>query len=140
MIFQALSVVSPAGSRIRSGRKTIEVRRWRPEVLPLRDLLIVQNGRRLGEEDPEDAAGSVVAMVDVVAVREWREEDVEKAAATAFESGWLAWELENIRPTAYNQFVPAKLGIYEVELNPKYVLHPEGSLGEALMESGNEEE
>ncbi len=41
--YHALSVVTPAGSRIRSGRKTVEVRKWRPDDLPLCDMLIVQN-------------------------------------------------------------------------------------------------
>jgi len=130
MLFQALSVTSPAGSRIRAGRKTTEVRRWALDALPLRDLLIVQNDIRLTEENPEDAAGRVVAMVDVVAIRDWRVEDLEKSGSTEFEEGWLAWELENIRPAAYHQFVPAKRRIYELDLNPKFVVHPEGSLAD----------
>lgn len=127
MLFQALSVASPAGSLIRSGRKTIEVRRWQPDTLPLRDLLIVQNNTALSDENPEDPAGGIVALVDVVTVRPWQAEDLEKSGRTQFEEGWLAWELENVRPAAYNRFVPAKLRIYEVEVNPKYLMHPDGS-------------
>lgn len=127
MIFQTLSIVSPSGSRIRSGRKTLEVRRWAPEGLPLRNLLIVQNDVILNEEVAEDAAGRVVAIVDVVSVRPWTNDDLEKSAATEFEEGWLAWELENIRPAAYNRYVPAKRGVYEVEINPKFLLLPDGS-------------
>lgn len=135
MIFQTLSIVSPSGSRIRSGRKTIEVRRWRPETLPLRNLLIVQNDVFLNEEMTEDASGRVVAIVDVVKVRPWTEGDLERSAATEFEEGWLAWELENVRPAAYNRYVPAKRRIYETELNPKYLLQPDG----AVVEVGHAE-
>ena len=98
----------------------------------MQDLVIVQNSRRLTEEDAEDAAGSIDAVVDVMAVRAWREADLEKSGTTLFEKGWLAWELENIRPAAYNRFVPAKRGLYEVDLNPKYLLHPQGALAEFL--------
>lgn len=140
MLFQALSVTSPAGSRIRAGHKTIEVRRWALDALPLRDLLIVQNDIRLTEENPEDAAGRVVAMVDVVAIRDWRVEDLEKSGCTEFEEGWLAWELENIRPAAYHQFVPAKRRIYELDLNPKFVVHPEGSLADMQKSSPGDDQ
>jgi hypothetical protein len=134
MLFQVLSVVAPAGSRIRSRRKTIEVRRWALDALPLRNLVIVQNDIRLTDENPEDATGRIVAVVDVVAIREWLAEDLEKSSATEFQEGFLAWELENIRPAAYHRFVPAKLGIYELDLDPKFLVYPEGSLAEIQKE------
>ncbi len=98
MIFQALSVLSPAGSLIRSGRKTIEVRDWQPSTLPLHNLLIVQNSVPLSDETPADDAGAVVALVDVVAVRDWQPEDLEKSRSEKFEAGYQAWELTNVRP------------------------------------------
>ncbi len=125
MSFQALSVVSPSGSRIRKKRKTIEVRRWAPETLPIHDLVIVQNDTRLTDESPEDPAGRVVAIVDVLTVRDWTAEDLEASGATEFQEGFLAWELSNIRPLAYGQFVPAQLGIYELELEDRYIMYPE---------------
>ena len=39
----ALSIVAPNGANIAAGRKTLEIRSWRPPRLPLRDLLIVEN-------------------------------------------------------------------------------------------------
>ena len=58
----ALSVVSPAGSRIRSKEKIIEVRDWLPDDLPLCELLIVQNEVRLSSKGiTEDSKGKVVA-------------------------------------------------------------------------------
>lgn len=61
MRYRALSVVAPAGGWIREGRKTVEVRRWIPDVLPLLDLVIVENAMRLSaggvSRDPEGIAG-----------------------------------------------------------------------------------
>lgn len=126
MPFQVLSVVAPGGSRIRSKKKTIEVRGWAPESLPLHDLVIVQNETFLTDEAPEDPAGRVVAMVDVLSVRDWTVEDLASSGATEFTEGLLAWELSNIRPMAYEKFVAARKGIYELELIPKHTLYPEG--------------
>ena len=113
----ALSVVEPAGDLIRSGRKHLEVRRWKPAVLPLRDLVIVQNTRRLSSTGlREDPDGRAVALVDVGGVREWRKEDVDAAGATHWEAGWFAWELENIRAIDHSVAVPARLRIYEIDL------------------------
>ena len=112
----ALSVVAPAGDLIRSGRKHLEVRSWKPDVLPLQDLVIVQNKRRLSSTGlREDPDGRAVALVDVVGVREWRKEDLDTAAATHWEAGWFAWELENIRSIDHSSAVPARLRIYEID-------------------------
>jgi hypothetical protein len=120
MIYRALSVIDPAGRLIREGRKTIEVRQWGPGLeLPLCDLLIVQNKKRLGSSaisfDPD---GLAMAMVDVVAIRPWHKDELNASCSTAFEEGWLAWELRNIRPFDYSLSVPARLRIYEVDLDP----------------------
>ena len=116
--FQALSVVAPAGTKIREGRKRIEVRQWRPDVLPLRDLLIVENKIRLSSTGvSEDPNGRAVALVDVMAVTEWKEEDLAAATGSYWEPGWLAWHLENVRPISYPHAVPARLRIYGVELS-----------------------
>ena len=117
--YRALSIVAPGGDRIRSGEKRLEVRRWRPEIeLPLRDLLIVQNRVRLGRGHggvAEDSDGEAVALVDVVAVREWLECELEAACGSYWEPGWLAWELANVRAVRPEEPVVARLGIYEVQ-------------------------
>jgi len=114
---KALSVVLPAGDRIASGEKTIEVRQWNPDSLPLKDLVIVQNKLRLSSESsPEDDNGKIVAIVDVVNVRPWLESDVKASCSSHFEEGWLAWELSNVRKVNPSLKVPAKLGIYEVDV------------------------
>lgn len=50
----ALSVIAPAGDLIRSGKKTLEIRQWIPESIPLRDLVIVQNKIRLSRDGVSD--------------------------------------------------------------------------------------
>lgn len=39
----ALSIVKPAVDDIVAGRKRVEIRSWAPPVIPLRDLVLVQN-------------------------------------------------------------------------------------------------
>lgn len=115
--FQALSVVAPAGIKIQSGLKRIEVRQWRPDALPLRDLLIVENKIRLSSSGvSEDPNGRAVALVDVMTVTEWKEEELAAATARYWEPGWLAWHLANVRPLKNKETVPAKLRLYEIEL------------------------
>jgi hypothetical protein len=93
----ALSIVRPAGTRIAEGKKTLEVRRWRPRLRPDEDLLIVENGRYLMAEGDEDPDGRLVAIVRVGAVRPFTLADIAAAAAGSFEEGWLAWELHSVR-------------------------------------------
>lgn len=114
---KALSVVFPAGDLMVAGTKRLEIRRWSPESLPLKDLLIVQNRHRLNAERmPEDPDGIALALVDVVAVRPWAASDLEASGATQWEPGWLAWELANVRGLSQPVRVPARLRIYEVTL------------------------
>lgn len=113
----ALSVVQPAGDLIRAGRKTLEVRQWQPEGVPVRDLVIVQNGVRLSSAGvQEDAEGEAVALVDVVGVEPWGRQMLDAACATAWEPGWLAWRLERVRPLPRGLRVPARLRLYRVVL------------------------
>jgi hypothetical protein len=115
--FPAVSVVSPAGDWIRAGRKTLEVRQWQPDSLPLRDLVIVQNVFRLRSSGPtEDPNGRAVAIVDVESADEWRADQVAEACASHWEPGWLAWRLTNVRPVDLERTVPARLRIYTVSL------------------------
>ena len=114
--YRALLVVKPAGDLIRSKSKRIEVRKWKPDVLPLLDLLIIQNNERLSAEKEEDPEGVAVALVDVVSFRDWREEDLDASCAEKWEPGWLAWELSNIRAFDCSGFLPARRRIYSIAL------------------------
>ncbi|MFQ2256855.1 ASCH domain-containing protein [Aeromonas dhakensis] len=72
----ALSIVAPHGANIASGKKTLEVRSWLPPSLPIRDLLIVENGRYLSADHPVDPAGRAVALVDIEEAHEWQPDEV----------------------------------------------------------------
>ncbi|WP_342367180.1 MULTISPECIES: ASCH domain-containing protein [unclassified Pseudomonas] len=108
----------PSGGRIASGEKTLEIRRWHPDLDPGEDLLIVENGRFLHTEGDEDADGVAVAIVRVNAVRPFVLADMQAACANYFEEGWLAWELSHVRPIIHPVNVRAARGIYEVDFVP----------------------
>ncbi|MDF1812407.1 MAG: ASCH domain-containing protein [Verrucomicrobiales bacterium] len=117
MIFKALSVVTPAGDRIRSGQKTLEIRQWQPENLPLKNLVIVQNLYRLSSvERPHDPDGMVVAVVDITGTSDWTEDQLSRSCSTYWELGWTAWHLSNIRPVTIPVIAPARLRIYDIEI------------------------
>ncbi|HGM5578633.1 TPA: ASCH domain-containing protein [Pseudomonas putida] len=111
---KALSIVRPSGGRIASGEKTLEVRRWHPELDPAEDLLIVENKRFLQADGEEDDDGIAVAIVRVKAVRPFVLADMQAACAGYFEDGWLAWELSDVIPITPVK-VRAARGIYEVD-------------------------
>jgi hypothetical protein len=112
----AISIVRPSGGLIASGRKTLEVRRWSPELSPDEDLLIVENGRFLTAEGDQDDDGAPVAIVRVREVRPFRRSDMRAACANSFADGWLAWELDHVRPSRLTVPVLAARGIYRVTL------------------------
>ncbi|WP_180059550.1 ASCH domain-containing protein [Acinetobacter sp. YH12128] len=114
--YSALSIVAPSGSNIVCGLKTLEIRSWQPEHLPLKDLVIVENQRYLHESGDEDT-GRAVAMVDVYDVHAWTETEVEQAQATYWAAGYWAWRLENIRMIDWDIPVPAKRDIYLIEID-----------------------
>ncbi len=115
---KALSIVAPNGSRIAAGEKTLEIRRWSPDLLPQEDLLIVENPRFLHAEGETDPEGRAVALVRVAHVRPFTPEDIPAACASRWEPGWLAWELTGICALTPVQ-VPAARGIYRVDFPPR---------------------
>ncbi|MCC5827807.1 MAG: ASCH domain-containing protein [Phycisphaeraceae bacterium] len=112
---QALSVVRPWGGKIATGEKTIEVRRWTPPVLPLNNLLIVENGRRLKPGEC-DADGLAVAVVSIGSVGDWTPELAE-AACSPWEPGWLAWTIGDVKPIEHPFVVVAAREIYWIEVD-----------------------
>lgn len=96
------------------GEKTLEVRRWSPNISAREDLLIVENDRFLRQDGDEDQDGRAVAIVRVATVRPFIESDVPAACASFFEEGWLAWELTDIRPVRSSEKILAARGLYEV--------------------------
>lgn len=117
---KALSIVTPSGVKIASGIKTIEVRRWPPNLRADEDLLIVENDRFLRADGEEDQNSRAVAIVRVASVRPFLRTDMTDACANYFEEGWLAWELTHIRQINYSRPVLAARGIYEVYIDLKH--------------------
>ncbi|MCU4413761.1 ASCH domain-containing protein [Acinetobacter sp. WU_MDCI_Axc73] len=113
--FKALSIVAPACERIASGQKKLEIRSWRPEYLPLYDLVIVQNTQFL-DKDGDEQIGTAMAIIDIVAVHAWRKDEVEMACANYWKEGYWAWEITNVRPLVPSIQCIAKRRIYEIDL------------------------
>lgn len=113
---KVLSVVSPAGQLIASGNKTIEVRRWLPDLSPEEDLLIVENLNFL-TKDGDEELGIALAIVNISSVRPFTHEDIQAACASNFEEGWFAWEISNVRRLNTVKSVRAARKIYTVEWN-----------------------
>lgn len=114
--FLALSIVTPNGTRIAEGIKTLEVRSWVPTKLPIKDLLIVENQKFL-VKDTDEEEGVAVALVDVDSIHAWRNDEIEPACATAWDEGYFAWVLSNVRHIKQPLKVLAKRKIYQVELD-----------------------
>ena len=113
----ALSIVTPSGMNIADGRKRLEVRRWRPQALPLEPLLIVENKRFLRDDAEEDPDGLAVALVTINEVHPWREDEMSAACAGYFEPGLFAWTISNLRPIVRPFVVPARRGLYELDID-----------------------
>lgn len=111
---KALSIVAPNGSRIASGQKTLEIRRWAPAISPGEDLLIVENRRFLHQDGETDPDGRAVALARVAGWRAFTPADMAAACASRFEPGWLAWQLTHIRPLPPGPPLLAARGLYEL--------------------------
>jgi len=113
MTLNALSIVSPAGTKIATGHKTLEIRSWKPSTIPLFNLLIVENHRRLDRDGNTDPEGLAVATIDIIEVRDWTEEDARRDGHT-FVPGYFAWVIANVRPIQPPFRAQAERLIYQV--------------------------
>lgn len=52
--YTALSVVAPSAERIVQGQKTLEIRSWQPQTIPLKNLVIVENQYFLRNEGEQE--------------------------------------------------------------------------------------
>jgi hypothetical protein len=112
---KALSIVHPAATRIVEGKKILEIRYWLPPSLPLLNLLIIENHRRLaaGEIDQE---GLALAVIDIVSAHPWTREEAERDGHE-YATGYFAWVIQNVRPLPKPFRAVAQRGIYEVNVN-----------------------
>ncbi len=109
----ALSIVAPNGTRIATGEKVLEVRRWAPGK-PLRDLFIVENRHYLSES-LEEELGSAVCIVDVTGYHDWQPDELQPDCASYWEPGWTAWEIANVRGIAPFPVI-AKKRLYDIDV------------------------
>lgn len=84
-------------------------------MLPLKDLMIVENQHFLLNDGDEDV-GFAVALVDIESVHPWQSDEVDAACATYWAEGYLAWLISNIRPFAQSLHTIAKRKLYRIEL------------------------
>ncbi|KMW72044.1 hypothetical protein TI10_18310 [Photorhabdus luminescens subsp. luminescens] len=118
---KAISIVAPAGQSIAVGKKTLEIRKWYPDLSDNEDLLIIENQHYL-LKDGDEEIGKAVAIVKIRNIRPFEEQDIEAACASYFESGWLAWELTDVRCIETPIEMIAKRKIYEVDWEPSLVI------------------
>jgi hypothetical protein len=111
--FNALSIVHPAATKIATGQKTLEIRSWKPPTVPLLNLLIVENHRRLDRDGDVDPEGMAVALIDIIEVRDWKEEEARRDGNT-FAAGYFAWVIANVRPIQPPFRAQAERMIYRV--------------------------
>jgi len=116
MQYQALSIVAPNGGRIAQGLKTLEIRSWKPEYLPLKNLVIVENQSFLFA-DGEEEFGRAVALVDIESVHLWAKDEMSAACASSWVEGYFAWVISNVRPFEQPIETIAKRKLYRLELN-----------------------
>ncbi|EKU53075.1 hypothetical protein ACINWC323_0482 [Acinetobacter sp. WC-323] len=93
----------------------MEVRSWHPEVLPLKDVVIVENQNFL-LQDGDEEADLTVALVDIEAVHAWRVDEVEAACASYWAEGYFAWMIANVRPFDQPIQVMAQRKLYLLEV------------------------
>ena len=113
----ALSIVAPNGANIAAGRKTLEIRSWRPRQLPLRDLLIIENQVFLTGEGEVDPDGIAVAVVDVDEVHAWQPSELGAACATQWKPDLWAWHVTHVRPVLGAFRLAARRKLYDVEVS-----------------------
>lgn len=113
----ALSIVAPNGTLIAAGRKTLEIRSWRPPHVPLRDLLIIQNQRFLTGADEVDPDGAAVAFVDVEAIHPWQPSELRAACANQWVPGRWAWQLTHVRVVVGVFRLDARRKLYQVQID-----------------------
>jgi predicted transcriptional regulator len=79
--YTALSVVAPSAERIVQGQKTLEIRSWQPQTIPLKNLVIVENQHFLRNKG-EQEIGRALALVDIESIHVWQADEIDAACAS----------------------------------------------------------
>ncbi|MFD2176090.1 ASCH domain-containing protein [Veronia pacifica] len=129
---KALSVIKPWASMIAAGTKTLEIRSWKPDSLPMLNIALVENTVRLTEKGQHDLDGQIVAIIDVTACKPWIKADCRNAGCedSQFEEGWLAWEISNVRPLKRPVNAVARRKFYDLSRSEKEALEQQKSVFE----------
>ncbi|KES17496.1 ASCH domain protein [Gilliamella apicola SCGC AB-598-I20] len=121
MIYKTLSIMFPAVRNILNGSKKVEIRSWRPQTVPLKNIVLVENHHYLvHEEDCDD--GYALAIVDIIDIQPWTkdmflQQNNETKLNKQWSQGYYVWHLENIRKLDNPLKCIALKGIYEVDLD-----------------------
>ena len=108
--------MAPSVQRIVAGEKIVEIRRWLPPEIPLRNLVLVENEIYLTEEGQEDPNGLARAIVDITGVHEWTLEEA-KSQGVAWSSNYVCWELSNVRRIEPPIPCVARRKIYKIDIS-----------------------
>ncbi|WPD77406.1 hypothetical protein OGM23_08695 [Dickeya fangzhongdai] len=86
---KALSIVRPAGTQIANGLKTLEIRRWQPEIRAGEEILLVENEHFLTVDGQEDV-GTAVTIITLMKSGSLNEKISFKRAHLIMKTvGWL---------------------------------------------------
>lgn len=111
---KALSIVWPAGTQIANGLKTLEIRKWFPDVRSGEKILLIENESFLIEEGQEEM-GKAVAIITLGDIRAFKHEDILPACASYHEDGWLAWEIKTVQKINNPFLIRAARKLYDVD-------------------------
>lgn len=109
--FSVPSIVAPNARCIAEAMKTLELRSWQPEQLPVKDLLIIENKNFLNHPEAEEQEGAL-ALIDVDSVHILQPHEVGAECASDCAKGYFAWQLSNILPIKNHVEASAKRKIY----------------------------
>lgn len=121
MIYRALSILSPAVENIINGSKKVEIRSWAPSIIPLKNLVLVENYHYLvNNQDIDD--GYALAIVDIVNILPWTEDmflaqNDETKLNKKWQPDYFVWIIENVRPLQRPIKCMALKGIYNIDLD-----------------------
>jgi len=113
---KAISVISPWGDMITNGKKILEIRSWEPNIIPMKNIALVQNKIRLSKENQVDPSGQIIAVIDILDTTPWVQEDCRIAGCdeTQFSEGYIAWRIGNVRKLTNPVNAVAKRKFYDL--------------------------
>lgn len=109
--FSVPSIVAPNARCIAETMKTLELRSWQHEQLPVKNLLIIENKNFLNHPEAEEQEGAL-ALIDVDSVHILKPHEVGAECASDCAECYFAWQLSNILLIKNHVEASAKRKIY----------------------------